>query len=206
MRVLLADRQVAVPHADVGARRRENLKSMWDRASVERRAFLPYEDWDAENSRVIAPPTRMQLSLDLRNHIVGSDRALSDIQAALGMYQANLGAPSNESSGIAIESRKQQGEASTANFPSQPRGLARPGRQAVHGDDVAPRRHEAPGAHPRPGLDARATSPSTPSRARRSRKRRAVSINPNVGKYDVRVVIGASFSRSASRRRRRSPR
>jgi hypothetical protein len=33
------------------------------------------------------------------------------------MYRANLGAPSNETSGVAIDARKEQGEASTSHFP-----------------------------------------------------------------------------------------
>ena len=66
----------------------------------------------------INPPQRTQISVNLQNHIEGAQQALRDIQASIGMYQANLGAPSNESSGVAIESRKQQGEASTAHFPA----------------------------------------------------------------------------------------
>jgi hypothetical protein len=194
IRVLLADIAKSpwlMPESALAGQ--DNLKRLWDRASVERRAYLPYVDWDDTNQRAIPAPIRTSLSLDLRNHIIGSDRAERDIQASLGMYQANLGAPSNESSGIAIESRKQQGEASTANFPSHlAASLGQVGKLCV---EMTQRLIDTRRQVRILGLD------STPGHVTIDPKGEAVketpqgiSINPNVGKYDVRVVIGASFS------------
>jgi hypothetical protein len=50
------------------------------------------------NGRPIAAPTRPNVSVNLQNHIAGAEQALHDLEASIGMYQANLGAPSNESS------------------------------------------------------------------------------------------------------------
>lgn len=172
-----------------------NIKDLWDMASVQSRAYLPYKDWDAENSRPIAPPTRAQVSVNLSNHEAGAAQAIRDIQAAIGMYQANLGAPSNETSGVAIESRKQQGEASTAVFPANlAASLTQVGRLCM---DMIPRLIDTKRQMRILGHDM---SPSTvrvdPSQgpAVQEVPTGGISINPNVGRYDVRVVIGPSFS------------
>ena len=93
----------------------KGLEALWDRASVESRAYLPYNDLDADGA--IEQPGRTNLSVNLQNHTASAEQALRDLEASIGMYQANLGAPSNESSGVAIDARKQQGEASTSHFP-----------------------------------------------------------------------------------------
>lgn len=175
------------------------LQDLWDRASVETRAYLPYEDWDADNGRAVTPPTRAQVSVNLSNHEAGALQALKDIQAAIGLYQANLGAPSNETSGVAIESRKQQGEATTANFPSHmAASIGQVGRICLEmtqklvdtkrqlrilGHDMAP--------------SAVQVNPEQ-SQSVQDLPQGGISINPNVGKYDVHVVVGPSFSTQRS--------
>jgi hypothetical protein len=167
------------------------FEPLWDRASVDSRAYLPYNDMDEAGP--IASPSRPNVSINLQNHMQGAIQAKEDIQAAFGMYQANLGAPSNETSGVAIDSRKQQGEASTAHFPAHlAAALGQVGmlcmdmtsrlidtkRQLrVLGIDMTP-------GHVTVNPDGQAIE-ETPQ---------GLSINPNVGKYDVRVVVGASFS------------
>lgn len=172
----------------------QTIKNLYDLASVQNRAYLPYNDWDAENGRVIAPPTRLSPSVDLRNHIEGAMQARQDIQAALGMYQASLGAPSNETSGIAIESRKQQGEAATAHFPSHlAASLGTVGKLCMQ---MIPRLIDTKRQVRIIGIDNTASATVIdPSQAQAMVETpQGVSINPNVGKYDVRIVVGASFS------------
>lgn len=172
-----------------------DVKDLWDKASVETRAYLPYQDWDATNSRPVTPPTRAQVSVNLSNHEAGAVQALKDIQAAIGLYQANLGAPSNETSGVAIESRKQQGEATTANFPSHMgASIAHAGRICLEmmpklidtrrqlrilGHDMAPSMVRA---------DPKQTQ------AVQEVEGGGISINPSIGRYDVHVVVGPSYS------------
>lgn len=174
----------------------EQVKHLWDNASVESRAWIGYNDWDAENKRVIPPPTRAQVSTNLQNHIQGALQAREDIQASLGMYQANLGAPSNETSGVAIEGRKQQGEAATANFPAHmAASIAQVGRICMQ---MIPRLIDTRRQLRVLSID------NTPSTINVDPKQKqamgepddqgVITINPNVGRYDVRVVVGASFS------------
>ena len=169
------------------------IKDLWDRAAVERRAYLPYNDID-ETGQPVSPPQRTPVSTNLANLIQGAQQALTDIQASLGMYQANLGAPSNETSGIAIESRKQQGEASTSHFQTHAAAsIAQVGRLIV---DMIPRlidtrrRMRILGIDMTPG--AVMVDPQAPQPLQQGNG--MTVINPSAGHYDVRVVVGASYS------------
>jgi hypothetical protein len=110
------------------------------------------------------------------------------------MYQANLGAPSNETSGVAIDSRKQQGEASTSHFPSHlSASLTQVGKLCM---EAVPRLINTKRQIRILGID------NTPSTVRVDPKQPqpyletddGISINPNQGAYDVRVVVGATYS------------
>lgn len=169
------------------------VERLWDRASVDSRAYLPYNDID-EASQPIAPPSRMPLAVNLQNEMAGIQQASHDIQASLGMYQATLGAPSNETSGVAIDARKQQGEAATSIFPNHlSASVARLGQLTM---SMIPRLVDTKRQMRILGLD------STPGHVVMDPKQKealqetndGLVINPNVGKYDVRVVVGAPFS------------
>lgn len=169
------------------------VERLWDRASVDARAYLPYNDID-EAGQLIAPPSRAQLAVNLQNYIQGAQQALHDIQAALGMYQATLGAPSNETSGVAIDARKQQGEAATSCFPNNLAStVAQVGKLCM---SMIPRLVDTRRQMRILGID------STPGKVIMDPKQEAaaqetpdgLTINPNVGKYDVRVVVGTPYS------------
>lgn len=169
------------------------LESLWERSSVEARGLLPYNDID--DMGPIAQPTRLQPSINLNNLMAAAENAKSDIQSCIGMYAANLGQASNETSGVAIESRKQQGEASTAHFPSHlAASLGQIGRLTL---EMVPRLIDTKRQIRIMGIDAKpgsVTVDPTQKDALVEGDGRGVVINPSVGSYDVRVVVGASFS------------
>lgn len=174
------------------ARAARGFESLWDRASVDSRAWLPYNDLDSEGA--IQAPQRAPIAANLQNHIQSAEQARQDIQAALGMYQASLGAPSNETSGVAIEQRKQQGESATAHFPSHlAASLGQVGKLCM---DMIPRLIDTRRQMRILGIDMTPgkviIDPKQPQALAETDQ--GISINPNVGKYDVRVVVGASFS------------
>lgn len=176
----------------VSKRAAAGVETLWDKASSESRAWLPYNDID-ENGAVNMP-SRVNASSNVVNHEAGAAQALRDIQASLGMYQANLGAQSNETSGVAIESRKQQGEASTAHFPSHmAASLGQVGKIVMEMDA---RLSDTQRKQPIMGVDGASGSVMVNPKQETSFERspEGVSINPNVGKYSVRVVVGASYS------------
>lgn len=166
------------------------VKDLWDKSRVTRRGFMPYTDFDDEGP--VNQPSLMPM--DSINHEQGAQQALRDIQASIGMYQANLGAPSNESSGVAIESRKEQGEASTAHFPSHlAASLGQVGQIVMQMDA---RLSDTRRMQPIIGVDQSAGQVIVDPEQKQAFKRgpEGVAINPKVGTYGVRVVIGASYS------------
>jgi Phage P22-like portal protein len=173
------------------------LEALWDRASIDSRAYLPYNDVD-ENGSAIAAPSRPNLAVNLQNHILGAQEALHDLEATIGMYQANLGAPSNEQSGVAIDARKQQGEASTSHFPQNlASSLGQVGRIVVQMSAKlidTKRQQRIMGIDMTPGSIT--IDPEQQQAVQQTDQ--GISINPNVGTYDVRVVVGASFSTQRS--------
>ncbi len=173
------------------------LEQLWDRASIESRSYLPFNDVD-ENGQPIPAPQRMQLAVNLQPHIQGAEQALHDLEASIGMYQANLGAPSNEQSGVAIDARKQQGEASTSHFPQNlAASLGQVGRICVQMSAKlidTKRQQRIMGIDMKPA--AIMIDPAQKEAMVESDK--GVTINPNVGSYDVRVVVGTSFSTQRS--------
>lgn len=175
------------------ARAVRGYEALWERASVETRALLPYNDID-EEGRPIPAPSRQQVTVSLQNHIQAAQQALADIEASIGMYQANLGAPSNETSGVAIDARKEQGEASTSHFPQNlAASLGQVGRVCLQ---MLPRLIDTKRQQRIIGIDMAANSVTVdPEQAEPIVKTpEGITINPNIGKYDVRVVVGASFS------------
>ena len=186
--------ELLMPGAQLMASKRAlaGVETIWDRAQVQRRAFLPYNDMDEMGA--VSSPTLIKTGSSLIDHMAGAEAALRDIQASVGIYQANLGAPSNETSGVAIESRKQQGEASNAHFPSHlSASLAHLGRIVM---DMDARLADTRRQMPIMGVDGSAGQISVdPEQAKAfSRTPDGVTINPRVGKYGVRVVTGASYS------------
>jgi len=194
MRALMA----AAPKAPwvVSTRAVKGLEALWDRASAEARAWLPYNDMDEMGP--IPTPQRAPVAVNLANHAAGAEQALRDIQAAIGMYQANLGAPSNETSGVAISERKAQGEASTANFPANlAASITQVGRligQMVPKLVDTRRQLRILGIDSQPGQIQ--IDPGQSQAVQETPQ--GLVINPNVGKYDVRVTVGASFATQRS--------
>lgn len=174
----------------------KGLEPLWDKASTEQRAFLPYNDMDEMGA--ISAPQRPAIAVNLQNHMAGAERALQDIQASIGMYQANLGAPSNEQSGVAIDARKEQGEASTAHFPAHlSASIAQVGRIVMQ---MIPKLIDGKRQLRILGIDGTigevTVNPKQEAAVQETDK--GLSINPNVGHYDVRVVVGAAYSTQRS--------
>ena len=178
----------------LSALRDESIKQLWDRASVESRAYLPYDDYDADSNRIIAPPQKMQPSIDLRNHIMAAQEARDNIRAALGMYAPSLGEPSNAVSGVAIEAQKSQGESATALFPAHlAASVARVAAMCV---EMAPKVIDTKRQIRMMGLDGSSSTvmvdPQSSSAVQETPE--GDIINPNIGRYDVRATVGQAFT------------
>ncbi len=83
-------------------------KNMWDSANVSATPYLLY-DGDDKPERVAPPP--------LPAGLIQMAQMMEDGQkAATGQYDAALGAKSNETSGVAIQGRIEQGNQATSHF------------------------------------------------------------------------------------------
>jgi len=91
----------------------ENYEDDWK--SPDKAMVLRYDPVDVDGNAVakperLSPPT-------IPTGIVNAARAtVDDIKASMGMYGASIGARSNETSGVAINERKQEGEVATFHF------------------------------------------------------------------------------------------
>jgi hypothetical protein len=82
----------------------------WATANTENHSFLSYPD----NSP--APPQRLEFAGVPAGAINEAIAASDDMKAVIGLYDASLGQRSNETSGVAINARKTEGDVSTFHF------------------------------------------------------------------------------------------
>ena len=90
----------------------ENWKSVWDNANKTPTPYLPYDPDPAQPGgpqRVAPPPLPTGL-------IQMAQMLAEDMKATTGIYDASLGARSNETSGVAIAAREEQGNQATFHF------------------------------------------------------------------------------------------
>lgn len=171
----------------------ENFQDEWATANTSNRAYLPYNAVDSEG-RQLPLPNRQGPPPVGTAFIQGGALALSDIQASIGMYRANLGAPSNETSGRAINARQREGD--TANYhyiDNLSRSIEHLGRIIV---DMIPKIYDTARVARITGDDGSVEAVEiNPEMANAKQKTAdALVINPSVGQYDVRVKVGPSYS------------
>lgn len=83
--------------------------SNWATANTQSHAYLEYEGQ--------VPPQRQPLDSGVAaGSLQEALNASDDMKAIIGMYDASLGARSNETSGVAIQARQREGDVSTFHF------------------------------------------------------------------------------------------
>jgi hypothetical protein len=111
------------------------------------------------------------------------------------MYKANLGAPSNETSGRAINARKMEGD--TANFhylDNEARSIEHGGRIIVQMiGRVYDTKRQARILNEDGSSDSVEINPKL-SKAADTKDGKVTAINPSVGKYGVRVKVGPAYT------------
>lgn len=104
----------------------KGLEKFWKTAGTKVHAFLPFNvDPKAAGLKPErSPPAIASQGMDQQSLI-----AADDMKAVTGMYDASLGAKSNESSGVAIAQRQQEGDTTTYLYPDNlSRALSAMGR------------------------------------------------------------------------------
>lgn len=93
----------------------EGHTAEWAEANVKNFAFLQVKPISLGGQ--IAPlPQRLQAEPDIGPLVQARREATEDLQATMGIYLPQLGAPSNETSGRAIMARTQQGETTNLHY------------------------------------------------------------------------------------------
>lgn len=88
----------------------EDHQDVWDSAN---RINHPYLTYTPDPSNGGAQPSRVQPAVSSQGVADGIERAGRDMQSVIGIYNASLGAASNETSGRAVLARQREGDTGT---------------------------------------------------------------------------------------------
>lgn len=173
----------------------EGNEAAWASANAGTSAYLPYNGLDADGNPIARPerqqpPVMSQGWAELMQYSTGA------MEAAVGMFKANLGQQGNETSGKAIRARQMEGD--TANFhyiDNMSRSIEQLGRIIV---DMVPRVITTKTQSRILGEDGKQDfvqiDPQMKQPVRKDQAGKIIAINPGVGNYDVRVSVGPSYT------------
>jgi hypothetical protein len=196
----------------------EGREEQWATANTKNWSVLLYNPLD-EQGNPIQRPEREQPPQMAQAYIQGMTIARQDLMSVTGQYQAEMGMPSNERSGVAIQQRQRQGDTATYHYiDNQAKGIRQIGRilldlipkvydthrvvltLAEDGSEgrvlVAP---DAPEAHQQvqaqPGGGAAPVTPGQADAAQEDPNRPdpAIIFNPLIGEYDVEADVGPAY-------------
>jgi hypothetical protein len=99
----------------VGAVGQFSTDPNWASANTDNHQFLEYDTVDV-NGQPAPPPQRQPFAGPPAGALQEALNASDDMKSIIGIYDASLGAKSNETSGRAILARQREGDVSTFNF------------------------------------------------------------------------------------------
>lgn len=172
----------------------EGYESEWAQANTSNASVLPY------NGDPSAPPPQRQQSADIPAGWMQVMQGMEhDIQGALGMYNASLGAPSNEKSGKAIMARQREADNATFHIiDNLSRAIRHVGRIVI---DLIPKIYDTARVVRILGEDgSEEFARIDPEQEDATREIRDLTgkvieriYNPGVGRYDVTVTTGPAY-------------
>lgn len=89
----------------------------WQNASNSPKAYLLWNSIDLITGATLPRPERIVNEPPIQALIEGLRDAIDGIKSSLGIFDASIGARSNETSGIAIERRRKESNVTTFHFP-----------------------------------------------------------------------------------------
>ncbi len=92
-----------------------HLEAQWQNASNTPLAYLLYNRYD-EDGRDLGVPERIVSEPPIQALTVGLQQAIEGIKSELGIFDASMGARSNETSGIAIQRRQKESDVTNFHF------------------------------------------------------------------------------------------
>lgn len=176
----------------------EGWAARWQRANTGNDSFLPYNHVD-KSGQAVPAPTRQMADSTFGGWVQILGAADQAIQSAMGVYNASIGAPSNEKSGRAILARQHEGDVATFHYVDNlAQSISHAGRVIL---ELIPVLYDQRRVQRILGEDGEASTviidPEFRQAKGETKDRAGVTrqiFNPTVGKYDITVSIGPSFS------------
>ena len=177
----------------------EGYENDWKTANRRNIAVLQYKPVSLDGVTPVPPPIRQPPP----GVPMGWQAVLQDtehnIEASMGMYKASVGAPSNEKSGVAIQQRERQSDTATFHYlGNRAISVGHTGRILL---DLIPKIYDTQRVARILGDDGEVdTAQLNPDQTQAVVEQRdeqgAIQriFNLNVGKYDVTVTVGPSYS------------
>lgn len=172
----------------IGTRKNfEKDYDLWDTANTENHPFLQFTP-DPANP---GPPQRVQPPVASQAIIMGRQKASDMMRAVVGIYDAALGAKSNETSGVAIRARDAQGDTGTYVYHSNfALAIQRTGQILV---DLAPHVYDTERTMRIIGDDGKPSTTKINRRVMEDGKEK-VRNDITTGSYDVMTMEGPSYA------------
>lgn len=176
----------------------EGYETYWRNANQENFSILPYNHLDV-NGEVIPPPQRMPPPMPSQAYQLGMQNAAEEMRLVSGQYQADMGAPGNERSGVAIQQRQRQGDNATYHYiDEQSSSIKFTGKVLI---DLIPKIYDTERVKKIMGEDGSETlvkiDPKAPQALQQQqigRDKFQAIFNPGVGKYEVESDIGPAYA------------
>jgi hypothetical protein len=167
----------------------EGYEGVWESANTANHSILPYRPV-ALNGTMVPPPQRNSFEPAVGAITQAAMLAGDDVKATTGIYDASLGARSNETSGVAIRSRANQAQTSNFHFVDNlTRSLRHAGRII---DDLLPKIYDSARVARIIGDDDQQSIVRLNQEFMKDGQ--PVKYDLGVGKYDVTVDVGPSFA------------
>lgn len=166
----------------------EGHETLWEKANQKPSSYLPYKPM-AIGGALVPAPQRVMAEANVQAITNARMQAADDLKAVTGIYDAALGARSNEQSGRAILARQSQGQ--TANFHFQDNlamAIRYTGRILI---DLIPKIYSGPHILRMLGEDEKAEM--VPVNQEAEFRGEQVFIDLDAGRYDVAVSMGPSY-------------
>lgn len=165
----------------------------WENANNSNKAYLPYDALSADGEMQFPAPQRMAPPPMPATFIQGAQLAVDDMQAAVGMYKSNLGAPSNAVSGRAKLQDQREGDTATYHYLDHQRcSIEHVGRIVVK---MIPKIYDTQREARILGMNGDVSVVRIdPEGSGYQQDGDMPVISPQTGTYDVRVKAGPSYT------------
>jgi hypothetical protein len=177
----------------------EGYESYWDNANTANLPYLPFNHVD-ETGNPIPMPQRMTPPAPATLFLEGMRVASEEMKMASGQYDASMGAKSNETSGRAIMARQREGDVATFHFiDNVARAIKYTGKILV---DLIPKIYDTERVIRILGEDGKPDEAQIKPDMQQAYAEVKHPLtgdvqeiyNPSVGRYDVVVAVGPSYS------------